>query len=206
MEKKRKHNFTIEERDGVFHLLDNGEQAMTPGDTPVTTKSEKLAKILVKSGNATDGSYTKPSDILCYHYSVLDFYTQCTEEDRQDMIDFMVSLIAQGNDPFLMFRQMCPAWIAIAKRFEEMLSNALPTLPLHRLMCFIVLTTSLQSPMLAHYIFSDIIAEEGDYKDLKDDFLDDLKEYCAEKGFRYNRRRFSSIIDTFVSYFTLDEI
>lgn len=200
------HNFTIEEKDGVFHLLDNNEQATTPEGTPLITKSGTLANKLKQNGNATNGSFTKPSDILCYYYSTLDYALQWSEEDRQEQIDYMVSLVGGGYDPFLMFRQYCPAWPAIAALFERELPEELSALSPHRLICFIVLTTSHQSPMLAHYIISDIINGEGDYEELKADFLSDLKEYCAEKGLRFDRRKFNAIIDMFVFYYTLKEL
>ena len=168
--------------------------------------SEVLAKKVVQNGNATNGSFTRPSDILCYYYSTLDYALQWSKEQCQEQIDYMVSLVSSGYDPFLMFRQGCPVWQAIAEFFKSELTESLSTLPPHRLICFMILASSHESPMLAHYIVSDIINGEGDYKELKEEFLIDLKEYCAENGLRFDRRKFNAIIDMFTFYYSLEYI
>jgi hypothetical protein len=105
-----------------------------------------------------------------------------------------------------MFRQPCPVRQAIEQFFVNHLTETLNELPPHRLVCYIILNTVNQSPMLAQYIVADIIDGEGEYEDLKQEFLDDLKEFCREEGLIFNRRKYSDMIDKFVAYYTIDEI
>ena len=58
---KKSHQFSIEEWDSVYYLLDNGEQVTTPNGQIACTKSQGLAGILVKNANASKGAYTKPT-------------------------------------------------------------------------------------------------------------------------------------------------
>ena len=81
---KKSHHFSIEERDSVYYLLDNGEQVTTPNGQIACTKSQELADILVKNANATKGAYTKPTDLLCYFYSTLDFTMLWNEEQTKE--------------------------------------------------------------------------------------------------------------------------
>jgi hypothetical protein len=201
---KKSHQFSIEERDSVYYLLDNGEQVTTPNGQIACTKSQELAGILVKNANATKGAYTKPTDLLCYFYSTLDFTMQWNEEQTKEYVQYLTNCLV--CDPYLMFRQPCPVRQAIEQFFVNHLSETLNELPPHRLVCYIILNTVYQSPMLAQYIVADIIDGEGEYEDLKQEFLDDLKEFCREEGLIFNRRKFNAIIDTFVFYYTLKEL
>lgn len=201
---KKSHQFSIEERDSVYYLLDNGEQVTTPNGQIACTKSQELADILVKNANATKGAYTKPTDLLCYFYSTLDFTMQWNEEQTKEYVQYLTNCLV--CDPYLMFRQPCPVRQAIEQFFANHLSETLNELPPHRLVCYIILNTVYQSPMLAQYIVADIIDGEGEYEDLKQEFLDDLKEFCREEGLIFNRRKFNAIIDTFVFYYTLKEL
>ena len=201
---KKSHHFSIEERDSVYYLLDNGEQVTTPNGQIACTKSQELADILVKNANATKGAYTKPTDLLCYFYSTLDFTMQWNEEQTKEYVQYLTNCLV--CDPYLMFRQPCPVRQAIEQFFVNHLSETLNELPPHRLVCYIILNTVYQSPMLAQYIVADIIDGEGEYEDLKQEFLDDLKEFCREEGLIFNRRKFNAIIDTFVFYHTLKEL
>ena len=201
---KKSHHFSIEERDSVYYLLDNGEQVTTPNGQIACTKSQELADILVKNANATKGAYTKPTDLLCYFYSTLDFTMQWNEEQTKEYVQYLTNCLV--CDPYLMFRQPCPVRQAIEQFFANHLSETLNELPPHRLVCYIILNTVYQSPMLAQYIVADIIDGEGEYEDLKQEFLDDLKEFCREEGLIFNRRKFNAIIDTFVFYHTLKEL
>ena len=201
---KKSHHFSIEERDSVYYLLDNGEQVTTPNGQIACTKSQELAGMLVKNANATKGAYTKPTDLLCYFYSTLDFTMQWNEEQTQEYVQYLTNCLV--CDPYLMFRQPCPVRQAIEQFFANHLSETLNELPPHRLVCYIILNTVYQSPMLAQYIVADIIDGEGEYEDLKQEFLDDLKEFCREEGLIFNRRKFNAIIDTFVFYHTLKEL
>ena len=201
---KKSHQFSIEERDSVYYLLDNGEQVTTPNGQIACTKSKELADILVKNANATKGAYTKPTDLLCYFYSTLDFTMQWNEEQTKEYVQYLTNCLV--CDPYLMFRQPCPVRQAIEQFFVNHLSETLNELPPHRLVCYIILNTVYQSPMLAQYIVADIIDGEGEYEDLKQEFLDDLKEFCREEGLIFNRRKYSDMIDKFVAYYTIDEI
>ena len=201
---KKSHHFSIEERDSVYYLLDNGEQVTTPNGQIACTKSQELAGMLVKNANATKGAYTKPTDLLCYFYSTLDFTMQWNEEQTKEYVQYLTNCLV--CDPYLMFRQPCPVRQAIEQFFANHLSETLNELPPHRLVCYIILNTVYQSPMLAQYIVADIIDGEGEYEDLKQEFLDDLKEFCREEGLIFNRRKFNAIIDTFVFYHTLKEL
>ena len=201
---KKSHHFSIEERDSVYYLLDNGEQVTTPNGRIACTKSKELADMLVKNANATKGSYTKSTDLLCYFYSTLDFTMQCNEEQTKEYVQYLTNCLV--CDPYLMFRQPCPVRQAIEQFFANHLSETLNELPPHRLVCYIILNTVYQSPMLAQYIVADIIDGEGEYEDLKQEFLDDLKEFCREEGLIFNRRKYSDMIDKFVAYYTIDEI
>jgi hypothetical protein len=201
---KKSHHFSIEERDSVYYLLDNGEQVTTPNGQIACTKSQELADILVKNANATKGAYTKPTDLLCYFYSTLDFTMQSNEEQTKEYVQYLTNCLV--CDPYLMFRQPCPVRQAIEQFFVNHLSETLNELPPHRLVCYIILNTVYQSPMLAQYIVADIIDGEGEYEDLKQEFLDDLKEFCREEGLIFNRRKYSDMIDKFVAYYTIDEI
>jgi hypothetical protein len=201
---KKSHQFSIEERDSVYYLLDNGEQVTTPNGQIACTKSQELAGILVKNANATKGAYTKPTDLLCYFYSTLDFTMQWNEEQTKEYVQYLTNCLV--CDPYLMFRQPCPVRQAIEQFFVNHLSETLNELPPHRLVCYIILNTVYQSPMLAQYIVADIIDGEGEYEDLKQEFLDDLKEFCREEGLIFNRRKYSDMIDKFVAYYTIDEI
>ena len=201
---KKSHHFSIEERDSVYYLLDNGEQVTTPNGQIACTKSQELAGMLVKNANATKGAYTKPTDLLCYFYSTLDFTMQWNEEQTKAYVQYLTNCLV--CDPYLMFRQPCPVRQAIEQFFANHLSETLNELPPHRLVCYIILNTVYQSPMLAQYIVADIIDGEGEYEDLKQEFLDDLKEFCREEGLIFNRRKFNAIIDTFVFYHTLKEL
>ena len=201
---KKSHHFSIEERDSVYYLLDNGEQVTTPNGQIACTKSQELAGMLVKNANATKGAYTKPTDLLCYFYSTLDFTMQWNEEQTKAYVQYLTNCLV--CDPYLMFRQPCPVRQAIEQFFANHLSETLNELPPHRLVCYIILNTVYQSPMLAQYIVADIIDGEGEYEDLKQEFLDDLKEFCREEGLILNRRKFNAIIDTFVFYHTLKEL
>ena len=201
---KKSHQFSIEERDSVYYLLDNGEQVTTPNGQIACTKSQELAGILVKNANATKGAYTKPTDLLCYCYSTLDFTMQWNEEQTKEYVQYLTNCLV--CDPYLMFRQPCPVRQAIEQFFVNHLSETLNELPPHRLVCYIILNTVYQSPMLAQYIVADIIGGEGKYEDLKQEFLDDLKEFCREEGLIFNRRKYSDMIDKFVAYYTIDEI
>ena len=201
---KKSHQFSIEERDSVYYLLDNGEQVTTPNGQIACTKSQELAGILVKNANATKGAYTKPTDLLCYFYSTLDFTMQWNEEQTKEYVQYLTNCLV--CDPYLMFRQPCPVRQAIEQFFVNHLSETLNELPPHRLVCYIILNTVYQSPMLAQYIVADIIDREGEYEDLKQEFLDDLKEFCREEGLIFNRRKYSDMIDKFVAYYTIDEI
>jgi hypothetical protein len=185
-------------------LLDNGEQVTTPNGQIACTKSQELAGILVKNANATKGAYTKPTDLLCYFYSTLDFTMQWNEEQTKEYVQYLTNCLV--CDPYLMFRQPCPVRQAIEQFFVNHLSETLNELPPHRLVCYIILNTVYQSPMLAQYIVADIIDGEGEYEDLKQEFLDDLKEFCREEGLIFNRRKYSDMIDKFVAYYTIDEI
>ena len=199
------HNYTIKKVEDIFYLLDNGVQVYTPNGTIISTKSEKLTEILVKSGNDTDGLYTTPMDIFCYHYSTIDYANHWNNEERKENIDYMMSFI-DGHDPFLMFRQNCPVWQAIAEAYKEKLPQILSSLSPHRLMCFIVLTQYFNSPMLAHYIVSDVINTDGNYGELKHSFLADLEDYCSENELDFDKDEFNHVIDIFVSYYILDNI
>lgn len=201
---KKSHQFSIEERDSVYYLLDNGEQVTTPNGQIACTKSQELAGILVKNANATKGAYTKPTDLLCYFYSTLDFTMQWNEEQTKEYVQYLTNCLV--CDPYLMFRQPCPVRQAIEQFFVNHLSETLNELPPHRLVCYIILNTVYQSPMLAQYIVADIIDGEGEYEDLKQEFLDDLKEFCREEELIFNRRKYSDMIDKFVAYYTIDEI
>ena len=201
---KKSHHFSIEERDSVYYLLDNGEQVTTPNGRIACTKSKELADMLVKNANATKGSYTKSTDLLCYFYSTLDFTMQCNEEQTKEYVQYLTNCLV--CDPYLMFRQPCPVRQAIEQFFANHLSETLNELPPHRLVCYIILNTVYQSPMLAQYIVADIIDGEGEYEDLKQEFLDDIKEFCREEGLIFNRRKYSDMIDKFVAYYTIDEI
>ena len=201
---KKSHQFSIEERDSVYYLLDNGEQVTTPNGQIACTKSQELAGILVKNANATKGAYTKPTDLLCYFYSTLDFTMQWNEEQTKEYVQYLTNCLV--CDPYLMFRQPCPVRQPIEQFFVNHLSETLNELPPHRLVCYIILNTVYQSPMLAQYIVADIIDGEGEYEDLKQEFLDDLKEFCREDGLIFNRRKYSDMIDKFVAYYTIDEI
>lgn len=201
----KKHKFSIEKRDGLFYILDNGTQALTPNGNIVCIKSETLAKLVVKNGNATDGRYDSPTDILCYVYSALDIASQWSMDDCNDIVNQITEWIEGNNDPYLMFRQYTPVWTAIAQSYVSRLSLTLPLLPPHRLMCYVIITSSKYSPMLAQYIVSDIIMGDGEYDQLKETFLDDLKEYSAENGLIFNRRKSSAMIDKFVQYYTSEE-
>lgn len=201
---KKSHQFSIEERDSVYYLLDNGEQVTTPNGQIACTKSQELAGMLVKNANATKGAYTKPTDLLCYFYSTLDFTMQWNEEQTKEYVQYLTNCLV--CDPYLMFRQPCPVRQAIEQFFVNHLSETLNELPPHRLVCYIILNTVYQSPMLAQYIVADIIDGEGEYDDLKQEFLDDLKEFCREEGLIFNRRKYSDMIDKFVAYYTIDEI
>lgn len=201
---KKSHQFSIEERDSVYYLLDNGEQVTTPNGQIACTKSQELAGILVKNANATKGAYTKPTDLLCYFYSTLDFTMQWNEEQTKEYVQYLTNCLV--CDPYLMFRQPCPVRQAIEQFFVNHLSETLNELPPHRLVCYIILNTVYQSPMLAQYIVADIIDGEGEYEDLKQEFLDDLKEFCREEGLIFNRSKYSDMIDKFVAYYTIDEI
>ena len=201
---KKSHHFSIEERDSVYYLLDNGEQVTTPNGRIACTKSKELADMLVKNANATKGAYTKPTDLLCYFYSTLDFTMQWNEEQTKEYVQYLTNCLV--CDPYLMFRQPCPVRQAIEQFFVNHLSETLNELPPHRLVCYIILNTVYQSPMLAQYIVADIIDGEGEYEDLKQEFLDDLKEFCREEGLIFNRRKYSDMIDKFVAYYTIDEI
>lgn len=201
---KKSHQFSIEERDSVYYLLDNGEQVTTPNGQIACTKSQELAGILVKNANVTKGAYTKPTDLLCYFYSTLDFTMQWNEEQTKEYVQYLTNCLV--CDPYLMFRQPCPVRQAIEQFFVNHLSETLNELPPHRLVCYIILNTVYQSPMLAQYIVADIIDGEGEYEDLKQEFLDDLKEFCREEGLIFNRRKYSDMIDKFVAYYTIDEI
>ena len=201
---KKSHHFSIEERDSVYYLLDNGEQVATPNGQIACTKSQELAGILVKNANATKGAYTKPTDLLCYFYSTLDFTMQWNEEQTKEYVQYLTNCLV--CDPYLMFRQPCPVRQAIEQFFVNHLSETLNELPPHRLVCYIILNTVYQSPMLAQYIVADIIDGEGEYEDLKQEFLDDLKEFCREEGLIFNRRKYSDMIDKFVAYYTINEI
>ena len=201
---KKSHHFSIEDRDSVYYLLDNGEQVTTPNGQIACTKSQELADILVKNANATKGAYTKPTDLLCYFYSTLDFTMQWNEEQTKEYVQYLTNCLV--CDPYLMFRQPCPVRQAIEQFFANHLSETLNELPPHRLVCYIILNTVYQSPMLAQYIVADIIDGEGEYEDLKQEFLDDIKEFCREEGLIFNRRKYSDMIDKFVAYYTIDEI
>lgn len=201
---KKSHQFSIEERDSVYYLLDNGEQVTTPNGQIACTKSQELAGMLVKNANATKGAYTKPTDLLCYLYSTLDFTMQWNEEQTKEYVQYLTNCLV--CDPYLMFRQPCPVRQAIEQFFVNHLSETLNELPPHRLVCYIILNTVYQSPMLAQYIVADIIDGGGEYEDLKQEFLDDLKEFCREEGLIFNRRKYSDMIDKFVAYYTIDEI
>lgn len=201
---KKSHQFSIEEQDSVYYLLDNGEQVTTPNGQIACTKSQELAGILVKNANATKGAYTKPTDLLCYFYSTLDFTMQWNDEQTKEYVQYLTNCLV--CDPYLMFRQPCPVRQAIEQFFVNHLSETLNELPPHRLVCYIILNTVYQSPMLAQNIVADIIDGEGEYEDLKQEFLDDLKEFCREEGLIFNRRKYRDMIDKFVAYYTIDEI
>lgn len=203
---KKESTYGLEFRNGLYYLTENGEYVTTPKLSEVSTKSEKLAKMLVDCANRSGIKYTQPTDIFNYLYSTLDFAMYWDDEDREQQIARMLWLLETNQDAFLMFRQSCPMWPPVAKNLHNYLSMELPTLPPHRLMCYVILSTTRGSVALAQYIISEILEADGDYDELKDDFLDDLKEYCAYNGLRFNRRQFSTLIDRFTFYFTLDEV
>jgi hypothetical protein len=203
--KKRPHNYSLKKVDDTYFLLDNGEHVCTPNGNIVSTNSEKFAELLVKNANDTKGSYFTPMDILCYHYSTIDFANNWNNEERQEIIEYMSSFV-DSNDPFLMFRQVCPVWIVIAKAYKDKIPQILSSLTPHRLMCFLVITQYYNSPMLAHYIVSDIINTDGNYKELKHSFLIDLEDFCSENDIKFNRKEFDHVIDIFVSYYSLDNL
>ena len=62
------------------------------------------------------------------------------------------------------------------------------------------------TPMMAQYIVADSIEGDGEYEELKQEFLDDLKEFSREEGLIFNRRKYSDMIDKFVAYYTIEEI
>ena len=72
----KSHQFSIEEREDVYYLLDNGEPVATPNGNIACTKSKELAGMLVKNANATKGSYTKSTD--CYATFTLRSILRCS--------------------------------------------------------------------------------------------------------------------------------
>ena len=202
-----KHKFSIEEREGVYYLLDKGKQVTTPNGVVVSTKSERLAEALVEDGNDSNGCYTSPTSILCFHYSTLDFGQNWKESDKEEQINVMLWWV-QNEDPFLLFRQNVPFRHVLVPTFVELLTRILPKLSINQLMCFVILTTNLNSPMLAHYIVSDFmdIDEDIEFEDWKEDFLDVLGEYCEDNDLDFDREWYSAMIVNFVDYFFNDEI
>lgn len=198
-ESSENHAFSIEERAGGYYLLDNGKQVTTPGGAIVCTRSEELAHSLVESGNYTNGDYTSPTSLLCFHYSTLDFGLKWTDSEKEEQITSMLWWV-HNNDPFLLFRQHVPRHV-IVPTFVDLLSRVLPKLPVHQLMCFVILTTNLNSPMLAHYIVDSLIKTEVEYDEWREDFLDDLEEYCEDNDLDFDREWFGDMIDNFVEYF-----
>lgn len=201
------HKFSFEKRDGIYYLLDKGKQVITPKGVVVCTKSERLAEALVEDGNATNGCYTSPTSILCFHYSALDFGLTLSDSDKEEQINAMLWSI-ENDDPFLEFRQNVPFRQVLVSHFVDELTHILPKLTVYQLMCFVILTTNLNSPMLAHYIVSEFVNIDVniEFEDWKSDFLEDLKEYCDDNYLNFDREWYDAMIVNFVDYFFNEEI
>ena len=207
-------NYKLE--DGKYTLYKDGKPLTNPHGIVITTDNEELAKKMEEALKKRKG-YTSTKSILTYHY------TYCNLEDnygREYVVeDFSESANYDAliGDSYLMFHQSAPVKEAIASHFEKELPKFFQKYNLYQLTAVLVVLSAYESWMLSHYIITNICeklidgGEDADYKTLKQEFLDDLKEFeCDEFGddpddrtYVKHLKEIGDMIDTFVYYFTL---
>ncbi len=174
-----KFTYTLENGEYVFYK--DGKLLKTPDGNTIKTDKEILAKQLQTYFDYGHG-YTSPTSLLTYHYTYCNLKAEYTAEFVADDFSNCISAETLMADDYLMFRQPSPINVAVASFFEKELPECFHKYELNELAAILVIHTSFGSWMLSHYIITDIIDklsedENADYNALREEFMEDLKEY-----------------------------
>lgn len=200
-------SITFKKENRLYNLYNNDRQLLTPKGNPVCCDNDSLARRAVKELSRSQPSYTQPSSILCYLYTLCDLSVEFTEQQiADDLCDYLKENVA--NDSFLFLHEEEPDTAAIAERFADQIRHY----TMDQLVAVMVILCSFETILLAHHIINDVVnpLSEGkaDIDALKKKFLSNVRRYFVDgdvdpADISQNITLLDKTIDAFVFFFNM---
>ena len=202
--------FEIREIDGKHYLYCADKEVLSPEGGSISTISEELANLLLKDAEEFGADCENPLSILSYHALYCDLLQQ--EEDKDgsniEMLNNMIYV-----DYFWAFDEPRQIRAAALSQYLDWLPNQINELPLQQKAAYINLMAATGSIRLPHKILSNLLSEDSFYSlDDYDGLVEDLESYGQETGasddidVEWTANSIKKMVDTFITYFTLEEV
>ena len=205
------HNvYNIRILDGKYYLYFGDEQVLTSEGAEIFTTSEELAKLLLRDVEEYGVDTENVLSILSYHSLYCDLMQQEEDTDGEN-IEMLNNLI--HIDSFWAFDEPRHIRAAALSQYLDWLPNQINELPLQQNAAYINLMAATGSILLPHKILSNLLSEDSFYSfDDYDGLVEDLESYGQETGasddidVEWTADSIKKMIETFITYYTLEEV
>lgn len=200
-------NITFKKENGFYNLYNNNRQVLTPKGNPVRCDNDSLTRRAVKELSRSQPSYTQPSSILCYLYTLCDL---SVEFSKQQIADDLCTYLRENvaGDSFLYLHDEEPDTVAISEKFASQIQQY----TMDQLVAVMVILCSFETILLAHHIINDVVGPliegKADLDTLKKTFLANVRRYFADgdvdpADISQNITLLDKTLDTFAFFFNM---
>lgn len=209
-------NIVFLETEGIYYLYDGDKKILTSEGSAICTKSQELAQILLEEAQSgVEPEAGDPHSMLSYHSLYCDYMIQTQDgqgcDNQEDGVEELKELLYTDN--FWGFDEPIQIRAAAVSQYLDWLPETIDKLPLHQYVAFMNMIIATGSIILPHKILHSMFSEDSFYSiDDVDMFVEDLEEYGLESGaaafidMDWTHDSIKSMVETFVRYYTLEEV